>query len=530
MKRFKKAAAFFLTLIITVMFAVPAFAQEGAYSITIEPTTANHTYNVYQIFSGDISGTDETTEGTSGYVLANIQWGDSVNNPDSFLDALQAQNGDKYNSCTSAADVAEQLVNAADLDEFLEVINSGSYLGSPVATEPADGTSAVINLSEAGYYLVKDTLAEGDAENEFVSDYIVQVLGNETMAPKGDVPEIRKKVKDINDSEDSDGYTDWQDSADYDIGDSVPFQITATVGSDYDNYKTYAFTIHDTQSSGLSFNNDIEVAVDGTPVNEEYYDVVTEDLGDGCTFHVVFDNLKNIADVEAGSSITVEYTSELTEGAAIGSQGNPNEVSLEYSNNPNGGGTGKTPEDTVIVFTYKTDVIKVDSESAPLEGAQFTLEKWIADSSGEGGSWGAPRSVTVSGDDNNIFSFTGLDDGKYRLKETVTPDGYNTIDPIVFTVTANHTTTDGTAAAYAAPSAEGAHVDESDTPIDGAIEVAFESIAGGVQTTVVNESGALLPETGGMGTTVFFVLGGCLVVGAGILLVVRFRMRKDEEA
>ena len=537
MKRVKKLSAVLLSLAMMVAFTLPALAQAGDYSITITPTTKNHTYTAYQIFSGDLSGGTETPGSSgsyTGYVLTNIQWGSGVTNTSGLLQALQ--NIPAFATLTSAstaADVAALLNSATNLEDFLNVLNSTpGYLSGTTAGTAAPGegeTTCTIDLNQAGYYLVKDTLT-GDGENELVSDYIVQVLGQESMAPKGDVSQIEKKVKDIDDSANIAGaYTGWQDSADHDIGDAVPFQITATVGDDYDNYDEYTFVIHDEQSPGLTFDDTtVTVKVDGTKI-ETGYRVVTEGLGDNCTFHVVFDDLKDIASVRAGSAITVEYTSTLNTNAVIGAQGNPNETYLEYSNNPNGTGTGKTPKDTVIVFTYKVDVNKVDQNQQPLEGAQFTLEKWIADTEGgTTGHWTAPETVTASGTGNNVFSFTGLDDGKYRLIETVTPSGYNTIAPIVFTVTADHVTDLGTAAAYGAPSATGNYVDANDDPITGAIAITFAAIDGGVSTTVVNESGTLLPETGGMGTTIFYALGGLLVLGAGILLVVRFRMREAD--
>ena len=537
MKRVKKLSAVLLSLAIMVAFTLPALAQTGNYSITISPTTENHTYTAYQIFSGDLSGGTETPEGSgsyTGYVLTNIQWGSGVTNTSGLLDALNDISAfNTLTTASTAADVAALLDSATELEAFLEVLNStpGYLSGTTAGTAtPGNGeTTCTINLNQAGYYLVKDTLA-GDGENEFVSDYIVQVLGQESMAPKGDVSQIEKKVKDIDDSTNVAGsYTGWQDSADHDIGDAVPFQITATVGDDYESYDEYTFIIHDEQSPGLTFDDTtVTVKVDGTEI-QTGYQVVTEALGDDCTFHVVFADLKDIPSVRAGSAITVEYTSTLNTDAVIGAQGNPNETYLEYSNNPNGTGTGKTPRDTVIVFTYKVDVNKVDEHQQPLEGAQFTLEKWIADAEGGAtGHWTAPETVTASGTGNNVFSFTGLDDGKYRLIETVTPNGYNTIDPIVFTVTANHNIALGTTAAYGAPSATGDYVDANDDPITGAIAISFTAMEGGVSTTVVNESGTLLPETGGMGTTIFYALGGLLVLGAGIPLVVRFRMRETD--
>ena len=221
------------------------------------------------------------------------------------------------------------------------------------------------------------------------------------------------------------------------------------------------------------------------------------------------------------SKITVEYTATLNTNAVIGSAGNPNKVMLEYSNNPNQGGegnTGKTPEDTVIVFTYKTVVNKVDGEGNPLTGAEFTLEKFVKGDDGADeyntvkGTW-TPIDV-VKNAEGTEFTFKGLDDGIYRLTESVTPAGYNTIDPIVFVVTAEH---DILSDNPALTSLNG-------EAVTGLIDFTPVLDQGALTTDVVNNAGSILPSTGGIGTTLFYVFGTLLVVGAGVLLVVKKRM------
>lgn len=196
---------------------------------------------------------------------------------------------------------------------------------------------------------------------------------------------------------------------------------------------------HDTESAGLTFDeNSVKVYVDGSEITTGFR--VESPAEDEHTFDVVFDDLKAISSVHNGSVITVEYESTLNTSAVIGSAGNPNTANLEFSNNPNdeqGGETGETPDDTVIVFTFKTIINKVDGENKPLTGAEFTLEKKIKDDTAEGGfRWKAVQ--VVKNDEGTAFTFSGLDDGDYRLTETATPAGYNTIDPIEFTITAEH--------------------------------------------------------------------------------------------
>lgn len=252
------------------------------------------------------------------------------------------------------------------------------------------------------------------------------------------------------------------------------------------------------------------------------YEVVTEGLTDSCTFEVRFANLKDIASVKAGSIISVEYTSTLDTDAAVGSAGNKNTSHVTYTNNPNdeqAAENGKTPDDVVIVFTYKTIVNKVtknpnydptvegSEEYIPLKGAGFTLYKKNAS-----GPYEAVGSE-LKGKDMTTFTWSGLDDGDYKLVETTTPSGYNTIPDIEFTISAGHV--------------------DGDIPylntLSGNVTsgtATFTAVVndGSLSTDVVNNSGTQLPSTGGMGTTIFYVLGSVLVIGAAVLLVTKKRM------
>ena len=305
--------------------------------------------------------------------------------------------------------------------------------------------------------------------------------------------------------------TKWQDSADWDIGDKVPFQLKGTVAADYDKYTVYKMTFHDHESNGLTFDKDsVKVYVDDKQITDPTtYEVVTGHLEDNCTFEVRFADLKKeILDVKAGSVITVEYESKLNENAVIGSLGNPNEMRMEFSNNPNdeqGGETGKTPVDKVIVFTYKTIVNKVNPEGNPLEGAEFTLEKKI------GEEW--VEKAVIKNTEGTTFTFKGLDDGLYRLTETKTPSEYNTMNPnpLKFEITASHDKT-----------ADQPHL----LTLSGDVktgDVSFESSLenGSLTAKVVNHKGSELPSTGGMGTTILYVAGAVMILAAGAFLVMQ---------
>lgn len=472
-----------------------ATAVKTSYTISF-PTDAKyqgHTYEVYQIFTGDFDGK----------VLSNVKYG---------------KNGAK----TAGAEVtAEELKQLTDVNvegktdqEKLDVIKTFAKLENPVATLTKTDTSYA---AAPGYYLIKDKdgFVSGNDANTL---YITKVVGDVTISPKSDVPSFEKKVKDTNDT--TGETSDWQDSADYDFGDKVPFQLKATLPSNYADYKTYYLAFHDVEETGLSFNADsVKVAVDGKAVDAVNYTVKTTGLTDGCTFEVVFTDLKTaVAAAKAGSVITVDYTSTLTEQAVLGNQGNVNKAKLQFSNNPNSeqGGestpTGETPWDNVIVFTYEVVVNKVNENKEALKGAAFKLEKKL------NGGTTTPVKEFTAGEDTS-FTFSGLDDGDYILTETATPAGYNTIKPITFTVTAEHNIEWTT----------GERVDVL-TKLNGNAasgEITFTAglPAGSLTTNVVNVKGSNLPSTGGMGTVLLYVAGIAVFVLAGATLVMALRRR-----
>lgn len=487
MKRMKKTLSIALAVVMAFAMAmtmkVTTFAAEGGCMITAPNNT--HTYQIYQIFTGNVS------EGT----LSNVKWG---------------ANGTGTKGQAVESDVLDKIkaINGTEQEKANQLKDYVNLKSEPAATV-SNGHSAKV---EEGYYLIKDEDNSLTGKDDSYTTYIVKVAGNLTIEPKSNKPSSQKKVKDTNDT--TGDTTGWQDSADYDIGDKVPFQLTGTVAQNYADYKTYKFAFHDKESEGLTFNKDsVKVYVDGKAVANECYRVVTPtDHQD--TFDVVFDNLKDISDVAGGSKITVEYTSTLNEKAVLGEKGNPNEMYLEYSNNPNdlqGGETGKTPKDTVIVFTYKVVINKVDSEYHALQGAEFKLEKLLNDN-----TW---KEITVKEITNNgtTFTFSGLDDGRYRLTETKTPDKYNTIKPIVFNVVASH---DVEADAPKLISLSGERV-------SGEITLTPTISDGALTSDIVNQKGSELPSTGGMGTTAMYVVGGVLVAGALLLLITKKRMDMD---
>ena len=497
MKYAKKLASLLLAMLMAFAMATTAFAEETTYSITIKNSTAGHTYEAYQIFTGDLSEN----------VLSNIKWGSSVSNSAGLGDAAAV--AEKLDTGYTGED-------RITVDDLLEMIT----LGNPVADSGETSNPYVISGLAAGYYLIKDKDGSVTGEGDAYTEYIIKVVGNVEATPKSSVPEVEKKVKDTNDS--TGEISDWQDSADYDIGDSVPFQLKATLADNVSSYTTYKVVFHDTLSAGLTYNNDAKIYIDGKETSGFTVSTGTDEDGNP-TLTISCDDVKALG-AGNNSIIIVDYTATLNGGAVSGSAGNSNKVYLEYSNNPNkseagDNETGNTPEDEVVVFTYKTIINKVDEGNQALTGAAFKLEKLIKGVDGGEDTWVLVKEFTV--DEENpasTFEFTGLDDGTYKLTETVTPAGYNTIDPITFTITATHTNENATDVLTTL----------NGEKVVGEITLTSNVTDGSLSADVVNKAGATLPSTGGMGTTLLYVIGSVLVVGAAVLLIVKKRMGAEK--
>ena len=497
-KAMKKLMAALLAVAMVCAMAIPAFA-DGSSSTSTAPVTTlytiaaphnGHTYEIYQIFTGDYDALQPS-------MLTNIKWG--KNGTGTAGDAVEQ----------TVLDALSKVASYTSDSDKLDVIEKYVTLTNPVETITNGGSVEVVG----GYYLIKDQ--DGSVpSSETYTPYIVSVVGNVTIEPKSnEVPKFTKKLKDTNDT--TGVITGWQDSADYDIGDKIPFRLQGTVSKDYDSYKTYYYAFHDVEEKGLTFDpSSVKVfvgdEVNGTEITTGY--TVVTNKADGCTFEIVFDDLKNIHSVTAKSIITVTYESTLNGNAVLGAQGNVNTAKLEYSNNPRGNGTGTTPWDNVIVFTYKVVVNKVDQAGQPLDGAEFTLTKKI------NGADDFVQTMTIDAGNKALFTLSGLDDGDYTLTETVTPAHYNTISPITFTVNADHTIT------WGAESRDSILTSLSGDTASGEITFSVDKTAGTLTTKVINKIGTTLPGTGGIGTTIFYVIGGGLMVAAAILLITKKRM------
>lgn len=520
MKLFKKIMALVIAMVMVLSMSMAVFAADGDTPAAANPklineSTSKHTYEVFQIFTGTYADGQ-----LQGLKLGKNATGYSETDTNALT----------QDQMTYLAGLTDTTDNQTDIENMAQFLNLSSTAFGTVAP----GANLEVPV---GYYLLRDTSTSPSDKTTSKTFYLLKVVsGDYTIVAKDSTVTSDKEVKDINDTEDTE-VGDWQKSADWDIGDKVPFRLTATLPSNYTDYKTYHLTFHDTESAGLTFDaNSLKVYVGDstTPVASTNYEVKTSDIGTE-TFQVIFTyaNLTAMG-VTNNSVIHVEYESELNANAEIGGAvGNPNTSNVTFDNNPNsdqdGEEGGETPDVTVIVFTYKTVINKVDENGAALTGAEFTLTKKLKDGSEESiavvkftkdgvKTTKVANGTAQSEGDATKFSFNGIDDGTYVLSETVVPFGYNKMDDVTFKVEATHTADDGTKAALT----ELKGADQA----SGEVKLTFtaEDNNGSLNANVENKSGATLPSTGGIGTTIFYVLGALLVLGGTVVLVTRRRM------
>ena len=543
------------------MAAMPALAAEpnananrndANYNITINNNNAGHTYEAYKLMEGDLHTVD------GAMMLTNIEWADGIDNT-----KLQAP----YNGMTAKAVAKELAGNAVqnvasnEAAKFAQQVVKDDALGTVARTTnvQTNGKYVLDNLTP-GYYLVRDKKDSLKGKYDADTTFILRVVGSTEATPKSDVPSVTKKVEDMNDTTDSAFRASldatWADTADYDIGDEIPYLLTATMPSDkevdgvkaFSAYKTYSLTYHDTVANGISVADvtDADVYINNEKLTEEQKTAIgftVEKTAKGVDFKIV--DIKKATKtvggkaeqmVKAGDQVKVIYKAKLTDQAVFGNakngnKGNDNTVYLEYRNNPNADGsgdTGNTPEDTVRVFTYLINVTKVtpapteedENATAPLAGAEFKLEKKLAN----GDFKTIVESIALKADSANVFEMKGLDDGTYRITETRTPKGYNSIKPITFTVNATH-------------SADPATLEVTDFNVSGVTQEAMIGDTtndvptftatkdnGLVATTIKNEKGLVLPITGDIGTTLFYLAGIALIGGAAVY----FKRKKSQ--
>ena len=531
--------------------ASTAMAAEGDVTITIgsetTPASVGDVYAGYRLF-------DETEATVGEKTNVAYQKRTNWNHYDKVAEAIK----DVDSSATLTAD--------SKVDDFVAAIGKFDSTKTKRFAEnlykslKEDGVAADANSAAVaagafsttlsgpqGYYLIVQTTAANDA-GKTMSAVIVNTAGQAgvTVSPKKDTVTVSKKVQENMDGVNNPASEDnWGTAADYNIGDYVKFQLTGSLPTDYADYTSYEYTFHDTADQGLTFVNDTTHPVKVYAVNDNNkvelkqdtltgYQVLTSDIN-GETFNVKFADLKKAqaektggtVNITSSTQIVVEYYAQLNENAVLGSNGNQNKVYLQFSNNKYGEGTGKTEEHKVTVFTFKLEVTKygkTDSDKEALNGAGFTLYK--ATKVNPADSDYAKVGDEVQHTNGNVFDFTGLDSGYYKIVETTTPKGYNTIDPITFTVTATYNSADEPGALT--------DLTVTDVKVGGvaSAEQTFtvnrgtgEAGTAQIKTDVVDIPGSKLPSTGGMGTVLLYVAGIAVFVLAGATLVMALRRR-----
>jgi fimbrial isopeptide formation D2 family protein len=413
----KKFITIFLALAMVFAMSTVAFATEDTNLTINGPDEREYEgYKLLKLSTGlkadHVAHDGDHTDGCYNYSY-------TVN--EKYLAILQKEVNPNAASSVTADDILKYL-SAKESDEngtykSMREVADRLYKAIQDAGIDADktGLKGNNNSIEQGYWLFADITDLTD-KNIAKSLVIVDTKGQDSLVitPKTGLPEIEKKLKDKNDSEGTE--TAWQDSADHDIGDVVPFKLTATLAENVAYYDTYKIVFHDTLSAGLTLDtnsievymyesiDDAKIDANGTNVTESF-DPAFSGLEAGCSFEVECEDVLAIEGVDKDTVFVVYYEATLNDAAVLGSAGNPNEVYLEFSNNPYSEGTGKTEKDEVIVFTYQLTINKTDSEGNALQGAGFTLYKKV------GGAYAEVGEEQVGGT-MTTFTWKGLDDGE----------------------------------------------------------------------------------------------------------------------
>ena len=535
MKSMKKLVTLLLSLVMLCALAMPAMADE-TYSITINGAVAGHTYTAYQVFSGVYYKGDRQNNTPAGNeYLSNVDWGKGVDGT-AILNKLKTNDTlkTKFENSTTAEDVAYVLQTmkdkSAELDEFARVVGHNLKKDTEpssvtVATGDNTKTAKIENLA-AGYYFVKDSGAINNGE--IATKFLVEVVGNASVTVKADAPTIEKKIVE-------NGTTVNGTSAN--VGDKVTFQLTANV-PDMASFDKYTFTISDTLSNGLTFDKNSVVVKIGEKELVANTDYMLGDLDTRTnTFTVTFskDQLAKYVVHGTGATIVVTYEATLNSNA-LTTDKESNKATLKYSNNPDVDGTGTvtTPDVPVYIYDFDIGVYKYDDtdnkeeqtadKTKKLESAEFILYKEVTeneqtrtyyyqwDKDAKAVKWvtekdQATRKTTTA---EGKTSFQGIAAGKYFLEETKAPDGYNKLKtPVKVEITAGYKTGTGEL-------------------IDTNAEKNGENGQYIKTVEVPNKAGAVLPSTGGIGTTIFYVLGSILALGAAVLLIVKKRMNGQD--
>lgn len=460
----KKLVALLLAVVMTIAMSATAFAAD----ITINDAVNGQTYSAYKLF--DVTTSGEGENANYSYSLSAEETTLKGLLEDAGLRFVLSADGSRYYVSSGLEDETA----AANLAEYLH--NNVTVLGTPDKTTIGDEGTATLSGLAAGYYFVTTTTG---------SLCILNTTDAIDIKEKNEEPKIEKKVT----AEDPDTAQ---------IGDMIPYQITITAQPGAENY-----VLHDKMSDGLSLDVDsIKVQVDGTDLSAENYTLNTDALADDCDFEISFTK-EYLDSITSPTVIVVTYEAMLNENAIVGKDPNTNKAILDYGENSD---LETTPDETTDTYTYDFTLEKIDgTDKQRLDGAEFKLYDAAEDGNIISFVYDEVKDtyrVAKPGEGNTTdtivvgsATISGLAGKNYWLEETKAPDGYNMLTERV-QVTFNK------------------------------LE---DNFAGSdfVNQKIENQAGTLLPSTGGMGTTVIYVVGAVLVIGAGIVLVVRRRMNAD---
>ena len=572
-----------------------AFAAEGGSTVTGSTVTFNDpdsdyaastTYKGIQIFKAKVTKDNGTT------TVSGIEWaGTGTEIQTAVVKAIKEK--EKTYSSDNAQDAADWLSAHAEgtgTDSKVASDNVFSLIAANLKDSTAwqkttKGDASLYKLG-AGYWLFLTDSAgklDGKSTDAFTSPVYAVIDGTSTttVTPKKSVPTVEKKILDDNKVKDDITAVpagDWGDVADSQIGQAINYKLTGTIADNYAIYDSYAYKFTDVLSDGLDYvGNSAEVyAFDGTSyekIDAGKYEVAWANNTLTVDFKVdgTKKGLKEVDGVTAGTQIVVFYKAKLNGGAVIGNAaennkgGNPNTVTLTYSNNPYGVGTGTTIEDTVADFAFKLNLKKVDQGTEKgLGNAVFTIQsadkntqdQYIA-SKDDATAHVFAGQLVENVDSNNLpdyVKFTssnvsgekglirvkGLYAGSYKVTEIQTPDDtkYTKAKPFTFTITANYNdTTMKVTELTAAVSPQDVgrsdiafgELDDSagDNKLNGTNDAAVNATAGEVTINVGNTKSVGLPLTGLNGVTFTWIAGGA-VLCIGVAHLIRSRKQAEE--
>lgn len=472
MKTVKKLASLLLVMVMVFAMATTAFAAEVKGTIIVDNPVANQTYTAYKIF--DVTYNSAKTN-YSYTIETTSEWYSTVKGYAETTDNGLTLTGVAGDDTTFVVSTSTGFSAAAFANALKAAVS-----GKTGTALTAVGTTVKAADLDLGYYFV--TSSTGALCNLTTTDPTV------TIHDKNDIPFDKVDNKES-----------------VDVGEIVTYTITGKV-PDYTGFTTYTYLITDTMSEGLTFQKNVKVTVGDTDVTSACTITYDKD-GNANKFTVSIP----VQSYTIGAEIKVTYTAVVNEKAVAKIENNA--ATLTYSNDPTDTSkTTTTPEDKETVYSAKVVINKYvkGSNTEKLAGAEFVLYKEVktdgsdtttkyyykwneTDKKVEWTTDKAQATVKTT-DDKGAASFDGLKDGTYYLEEVEAPAGYNLLkDPVQITVNGANATT----------------ANLSSLTVTGNVE---------------NSSGAELPETGGMGTTIFYVLGSVLILAAVVLLVTRKRM------